>query len=78
MWTKSFGGPGDDFPRGVAINGNGEIALAGQFTGTASFGGETFATAGFLDSFVAKYSADGTHVWSHAAGSPAEDRKSVV
>jgi hypothetical protein len=74
QWTRSFGGAGQDLARGVAVGPGGEIALSGEFNGAATFGGETFTTAGGLDSFVAKYTADGDHVWSHAAGSPADDR----
>jgi hypothetical protein len=74
MWTRSFGGAGADMPREVAVGRNGEIALTGEFQGQASFGGDTFTSVGGLDSFVAKYTADGAHVWSHAAGSAAVDR----
>ncbi|HEX3480749.1 MAG TPA: hypothetical protein VHT91_37280 [Kofleriaceae bacterium] len=74
MWTRSFGGAGADMPREVAVGRNGEIALTGEFQGQASFGGDAFTSVGGLDSFVAKYTADGAHVWSHAAGSAAVDR----
>ena len=52
----------------------GEIALTGEFSGMAGFGGPVFTSAGFLDSFVAKYTAGGDHVWSYASGGPADDR----
>jgi hypothetical protein len=74
IWTKSFGGAGADQPREVAVGRNDEIALSGEFQGQASFGGATFTSVGGLDSFVAKYTGDGAHVWSHAAGSAAVDR----
>ena len=74
MWTKSFGGAGPDMPRDIAVGRNGEIALSGEFQGQAAFGGDTFTSVGGLDSFVAKYTGDGAHVWSHAAGSAAIDR----
>jgi hypothetical protein len=73
-WTKTFGGAGQDRPRGIAAGRNGEIALTGEFNGMAGFGGEMFTSAGFIDGFVAKYSGAGDHVWSHASGSPADDR----
>lgn len=74
VWTKSFGGAGADMPREVAVGRNDEIALSGEFQGQASFGGDAFTSVGGLDSFVAKYTGDGAHLWSHAAGSAAVDR----
>lgn len=73
MWTRTLGGAGVDAPRAIAA-GHDEIALTGEFNGMASFGGDTFTGAGFIDSFVAKYAADGKHLWSHATGGPADDR----
>jgi hypothetical protein len=74
MWSRSFGGAGADMPREVAVGRNDEIALSGEFQGQASFGGDAFTSVGGLDSFVAKYTGDGAHLWSHAAGSAAVDR----
>jgi hypothetical protein len=74
VWARSFGGAGDDVHRAVAVGRNGEIALNGEFEGQVSFGGDTFTALGGRDSFVAKYTADGKHVWSHAAGSAGVDR----
>lgn len=51
-----------------------DIALTGEFTGTAAFGGPSFTSAGFLDSFVARYTGDGAHAWSRQAGGAADDR----
>ena len=74
MWTRSFGGAGADMPREVAVGRNDEIALSGEFQGQAAFGGDAFTSVGGLDSFVAKYTGTGAHLWSHAAGSAAVDR----
>lgn len=74
MWTRSFGGAGQDRQRGIAVGHGDDIALTGEFNGTAGFGGEVFTSAGFLDGFVAKYTGAGDHVWSRAAGSTADDR----
>lgn len=73
-WTKTFGGAGADDPRAVAVGRNGEIALTGEFEGQATFGGDPFTSAGGIDAVVAKYTADGAHVWSRAAGSASVDR----
>jgi hypothetical protein len=74
MWTRTFGGAGNDLPRAVAVGHGDDLALTGEFNGMAAFGGATFTSAGFLDSFVAKYTGHGDHVWSHASGGPADDR----
>lgn len=74
VWSKSFGGPGGEQSRAVAVGRNGDIALSGEFEGQVSFGGETFTSLGGRDGFVAKYTGDGAHVWSRAAGSPGVDR----
>lgn len=74
VWTRSFGGAGADQHRAVAVGRNGEIALNGEFEGQVSFGGDLFTSLGGRDAFVAKYTADGKHLWSHAAGSAGVDR----
>jgi hypothetical protein len=74
VWSKSFGGAGVDRPNALAVGRNGDIAVSGEFEGQVSFGGETFASFGGRDAFVARYTADGVHVWSRQAGSPGVDR----
>lgn len=74
MWTRTFGGAGQDRPRAIAVGRGDEIALTGEFNGLAGFGGPVFTSAGFIDSFVAKYTGNGEHVWSRASGSGADDR----
>jgi hypothetical protein len=78
QWTKTLGGPGEDRPRNIAVGAGGDIALTGEFNGQAGFGGDVFTSAGFIDSFVAKYRGTGEHVWSHATGSAADDRGLAV
>jgi hypothetical protein len=74
LWTKTLGGPGEDRQRNIAVGAGGDIALTGEFSGQAGFGGAVFTSAGFIDSFVAKFRGSGEHVWSHATGSAADDR----
>lgn len=78
LWTRSFGGNGIDRSRGVAVGPTDDIAVTGEFNGTASFGGPSYTTSGGYDSFVAKYTASGDFLWSHAAGSAADDRGLAV
>lgn len=67
-WVTRHGGPGDD--RGVAIAAapNGDIVMTGTFTGTMTLGGPTITSAGGRNTWVARYRADGTHLWSIRLG----------
>ncbi len=57
---------------GVATMPSGDIAVSGRFMGTTDFGGGPLAVVGFSDTVVARYAADGTHVWSTRFGTSSE------
>jgi len=73
LWTREFGTPGFDYPRGVAVD-----ATPG-FEGTYVVGG-TFGTfpgwsnAGSQDVFAAMYDRGGHSVWVREFGSAAADQ----
>jgi hypothetical protein len=74
LWSKRFGGTDDEIVRGIAIDGNGDVVLTGEFEGNASFGGATLASAGLRDVFlVALRGMDGGHRWSKRLGSTGDD-----
>lgn len=65
VWGKQFGGAGDQVCNSVALDGNGDVTLVGQYKGTLDFGGSTTALpvqSGLAPlMFVAKLSGtDGT------------------
>jgi uncharacterized glyoxalase superfamily protein PhnB len=63
----------------MATDANGDIYLAGSFTGTISFGNTTLASAGGQDIFVAKWSpATARFVWSQRAGGASDDSPFAV
>jgi hypothetical protein len=64
LWSKRFGGTGDDTPTAVLADKSGNIVLTGTFTGTTDLGGGPLASQGDSAMFLAKYLSDGTHVWS--------------
>jgi hypothetical protein len=71
LWSKRFGGTLADQGYGVAVDGAGNIAITGYFQGTAAyFGGTNLVSVGNSDIFVAKYDANGTHIFSKATGTP--------
>jgi hypothetical protein len=72
LWAHTFGGPLDDNARGIAVDADGNVAIAGSFKGTAAFGGSPLVGAGGLDVFVAKYSPGGAHLWSRGFGDAAD------
>ncbi len=66
VWSKAYGGPGDEYVAGVAVNKSGDITVTGAFSGSVGFGGKTLASAGETDSFLVQYKAGGQHLQSRA------------
>ena len=66
QWSKKFGGAVNDDANGLAADASGKIYLTGYFSGTVNFGGANISSPfdTDTDAFVAKFNADGTHVWS--------------
>ena len=75
MWAKQFGGRYADSIRHVAVDANGNIYVEGMFADTADWGGKPLkATGGAASDIVlAKYDANGDHVWSQRFGNGLED-----
>ena len=75
VWGKQFGGAGDQICESVTIDGNGDVIIAGGYTGTLDFGGTTTALPVVADTslallYVAKLSGtDGTGVAAQTWGS---------
>ena len=77
-WTKTMGGTGDeDTQVTVAVDGSGNVYVAGYFTGTADFnpggGGDSHTSAGLGDIFLTKISSTGTYGWTKTMGGTGED-----
>jgi hypothetical protein len=71
MWSHTLGSPTTNGPESglnVAVDPAGDVIVTGYFGGPADFGGGTLTPAGFLDIFVAKYDANGGHIWSRRFG----------
>ena len=69
-WIRQFGsaGPATDFAG--AVDGDGNVYVAGQTSG--EFPGQISAGIGG-DAFIRKYDALGTEVWTRQFGSPVSD-----
>ena len=69
LWSKRFGSTNGDEGTGIAVDGNGDVLVSGNFEGTVDFGGGMLISTGSGDVFMAKYSGvDGTHLWSKRLG----------
>jgi hypothetical protein len=73
LWSRRFGSTASDHGRSVAVDGSGNVFVTGLFQGTVDFGGGILTGAGQPDIFIAKYDANGNHLWSRRFGSGNED-----
>jgi hypothetical protein len=68
MWLKRGGGIGTDEAQSVVIDGAGNIALAGNFQNTATFGINSVTAAGLGDAVITKFDASGNNLWVRKGG----------
>jgi len=68
LWSRRFGGTGNEIVNGIALDGSGNIYLAGSLSGTGNLGGASLTSAGQQDAFLAKYSPQGDPLWSERFG----------
>ncbi|WP_434415966.1 hypothetical protein [Nannocystis pusilla] len=64
VWSRHFGGPGEQRIDVVAVDEDGTIALGGRFSGEIDVGGGPLTSVSFMDVVVANLTPDGEHVWS--------------
>ena len=62
----------------MAVDGQGNIIVAGSFSGQISFGGGNIVSHGGVDIFIAKYDASGAYRWSEGFGGTADDWEKAV
>src|SRR5207244_2972967 len=72
-WAMAIGGTGADMGYSVATDTNGNLIVAGYFSGTVNFGSGALTSAGGQDIFVAKYSPSGTCLWAARFGGSGDD-----
>ncbi|MEY2409442.1 MAG: large repetitive protein, partial [Verrucomicrobiota bacterium] len=70
LWVRPMGGTGTSRGGRIASDAAGNSVVLGAFTGSASLGGTTLASAGGPDVFIAKFSASGTPLWTRRFGGP--------
>jgi len=74
VWVRVFGGSGNDNVNALAADSAGNIWMTGYFSGTVSFGGETFSAGADVDIFLLKLGPDGQHLLSYQFGTLQEER----
>ncbi|MCB9642946.1 MAG: hypothetical protein H6728_07700 [Myxococcales bacterium] len=79
LWSLSIGGTGIEHLYDIKSASNGDIYLAGSFSGTFSFNGQTLMSSGSTDAFVIKLASDQTLLWAKSFGGSGNDNaKSLV
>lgn len=75
LWALSGGGPDEDVARGISHDNNGNILVAGDFGGSASFPPYNIVGNGYADAFLAMFNSAGTILQNFRyVGSPNNDR----
>jgi len=69
LWTRQFGTSASDYAYGVAVDGSGNVCVAGYTDGALP--GQT--SSGSRDAFVRKYDGSGNVLWTRQFGTSASD-----
>lgn len=77
VWARIFGDENTQTPGGIAVDPEGNVIVAGLFTGTIDFGQGPLLSAGAYDVFLAKLDSEGNAVWSRRFGG-AEDQAALA
>jgi hypothetical protein len=71
VWSKNFTNSGNDQGYGIAVDGQGNVALAGTFSNTINFGGGDLVSENAMtDAFVADFTTNGVYRWQRDLGAP--------
>ena len=78
-WGKVFGNAESQELNGLAVDGVGNILVAGTFNGSISFApGDSFSASGGSDAFVAKFTAAGLPSWRALLGDGADQSMRAI
>ncbi|XYH97770.1 DNRLRE domain-containing protein [Sorangium sp. So ce1128] len=69
LFSRRFGDLREQIGYSVAVDGAGDVVLAGSAAGAVDFGGGPVTPAGAASAFVAKFDAEGSLLWSRRFGS---------
>lgn len=75
LWAKSFGGQSYEWVADIAVDGNGDVYVTGQFrSDTFSIGQTTLINNGVADIFLFKCNPQGEVLWAKNIGGSTEDQ----
>lgn len=73
-----FGGDKACYARALAIDPNGDVLVAGGFSGNIKIGTSTLTSAGLSDAFIARFASDGSYVSSARFGGLGDDEARTI
>jgi hypothetical protein len=73
QWVQSAGGSVRAYGKSIGLDAAGNVYVAGEYKGTATFGGISKISAGENDIFIAKYNSSGVVQWVQSAGGANSD-----
>jgi hypothetical protein len=62
-WSKNYGDAAGQYGLAIAHDVAGNVFVAGSFSGSLVFGGDTLTSVGGADVFIAKFGPDGAPAW---------------
>jgi len=74
LWARNFRGTLNDFD----LDAEGNLYLAGDFSGTLSLGTNSLTSRGSSDFFLARFDRDGTPLWIRQSGGTGWDHSPAV
>ncbi|MBW2455044.1 MAG: hypothetical protein JRI68_11065, partial [Deltaproteobacteria bacterium] len=63
-WSEQFGDAADQVGYAIAVDGSGNVVVAGEFDGVLALGSEVHTSTAEADIFLAKLSFNGSVLWS--------------
>ncbi len=74
LWSKRFGDFAEQNAWDLAVDSAGNVTLTGDFIGNVDFGGGMLSSAGDRDIYLARFDANGKHLWSKRFGDTKSQR----
>jgi hypothetical protein len=68
MWSRTLGGPFNDYVEDVCLGPSHGIVMTGHFSASINLGGATLTSTGERDVFLGVYDSEGNHRWSKRFG----------
>lgn len=73
LWAKRAGGTSGESANTLTVDQSDNIYIAGNFSGSVTFGDSIITSLGSADIFLAKYDGEGNAIWGRAGGGSAYD-----